>query len=207
MIERIQWLGHGSFLLQGHPRIYINPWRITRSAVPADVILISHDHYEHCSLADIEKLRGDQTRVIANRTAARQIPNCEILRPWQSISIDRTSIKAVPAYSIHSDLHPLQDEGLGFVISQNFHDIYYAGDTELIPEMARLQPDIAILPIDGNGTMTTEQAIEAVRLLRPHHAIPSNWGTYSGSATLYEARSFERKLDGFAHVALLEPIR
>lgn len=207
MMDRIQWLGHGSFIIQGNPLIYINPWRVARGVFHADVILISHHHYDHCSLADIEKLRGSHTRIIGSRRVAEQIPGCEVLRPWQSISVDRTSIKGIPAYSTHNGLHPIEDGGLGFVISQNFHDLYYAGDTDLIPEMERIRPDIALLPIDGNGTMTVESAVEAVRIMQPKHVIPYNWGTYSGGATLYEARSFERQLDGIANVAVMELVR
>src|SRR5436309_1097263 len=135
MIDRIQWLGFGSFFIPGPPLIYINPWRITRNTFLADVILVTHHHYEHCSLADIQKLRGPQTRVISNELVAREVAGCEVLRPWQSMQVDRAGIKAVPAYSPNSWQHPLEDGGLGFVISLNLYDIYYAGDTQIIPEM------------------------------------------------------------------------
>src|SRR3972149_6208013 len=99
MIDKIQWLGHGGFIIQGPPLIYINPWRVVRSIYPADVILISHDHYDHCSLADIEKIRGSHTRVIGTERVAREIEGCAVLRAWQSMTAERASIKAVPAYS------------------------------------------------------------------------------------------------------------
>src|SRR5215813_860603 len=137
MIDRIQWLGYGSFFIQGPPLIYINPWRITRHTFLADVILVSHQHYEHCSLADIEKLRGSATRVISNELVKQEVEGCEVLRPWQSIQVDRAGIKAIPAYSPDGWQHPQEDGGLGFVISLNFYDIYYAGDTQIISEMAK----------------------------------------------------------------------
>jgi L-ascorbate metabolism protein UlaG (beta-lactamase superfamily) len=203
MIDRIQWLGHGSFVIQGPPLIYINPWRVARSTFHADVILISHDHYDHCSLADIDKLRGPDTIIISNDKAAAEIEGCHVLRPWQSVSIDRACIKAVPAYSPNDLRHPQSDGGLGFIISVNYYDIYYAGDTQLIPEMACIRPDIAILPIDGNGTLGVEDAVEVVRQMRPRWTIPANWGNLAQGASKLEALSFQRQADGLTDVVLL----
>ncbi len=202
MIDRIQWLGHGSFIIQGPPLIYINPWRVVRSVFHADVILVSHDHYEHCSLADIEKLRGESTLVIGNKNVASQIEGCKVLRPWQSITVDLASIKSVPAYSTKKLLHPIEDGGLGFVISLNFFDIYYAGDTEDIPDMERIKPDIAILPIDGNGTLNVTDAVEVVKKMRPRWVIPSNWGAVGDSATYLDAQAFKEAVGGRAEVII-----
>lgn len=200
MLDRIQWLGHGSFFIQGPPLIYINPWRVTRHTFLADVILITHNHYDACSLADIYKLRGPQTRVIGNELVAREVEGCEILRPWQSVTIDRTRINAVPAYSPNAWQHPLEDGGLGFVISINYYDIYYAGDTQIIPEMARIRPDIAILPIDGNGTLTLQEAAEVVKQMRPRWVMPSNWGP----GMEVNVRLFKQEVGGRAEVLVPE---
>jgi L-ascorbate metabolism protein UlaG (beta-lactamase superfamily) len=207
MIERIQWLGHGSFILQGPPLIYINPWRVPRSVFHADVILVGHDHYDHCSLADINKLRGPNTRIIGNEGAAREIEDCIVLRPWQSLTMDRACIKAVPAYSPTHWKHPQQDGGLGFIISVNFFDIYYAGDTQAIPEMERIRPDIAILPIDGNGTLTFNEAARVVKQMRPRWVIPSNWGSDSEGASPLDAEAFQQRVEEYSEVVILPRLR
>jgi len=199
MIEHIQWLGHSSFAIHGSPTIYINPWRITRTERPADVILISNDHHENFSVADIEKLRGEHTQIITNARVARELEGCTVLRAWQSACIGRTCIKAVPAYSPNHAAYALDQGGLGFVISMNFYDIYYAGDTQLIPEMASLHPDIAILPIDG--TMTADEAVEAVAQMRPRWAIPCNWN----SSNRVNAHIFQREAAAHTEVVLLTP--
>jgi L-ascorbate metabolism protein UlaG (beta-lactamase superfamily) len=204
MIEQIRWLGHGSFVIDGPPLIYINPWRVTRTDRPADIILVSHDHYDHFSVADIEKLRGTQTQVIGNDRIALEVPECIVLRPWQSISIDRACIKAVPAYSPTDLRHPLTDGGLGFIISLNFYDIYYAGDTQAIPEMASIHPDIAILPIDGNGTLSVGEAVQVTEKMRPKWVIPCNWGAnVASSATRFEALRFAGEVHHAAEVMIL----
>lgn len=207
MIDHISWFGHGTFAITGTPLIYINPWRITRSDRPADIILVSHDHYDHCSLADIAKLRGEHTRVIGNERVAREIPDCEVLLPWQSIAVERACIKAVPAYSPDDPRHSRQEGGLGFVISLNYYDIYYAGDTKLIPEMASIHPDIAILPIDGNGTLTPFEAALAIQQMRPRWAIPSNWSITSSGTNRVDAHVFQREVGDAAEVVLLTPER
>lgn len=202
MIESIQWLGHGSILIQGPPIIYINPWRVVRTAFHPDVILIGHDHYDHCSTADVNKLRGPETRVIGNERVANQIEGVTILRAWNSMTIDRCNIKAIPAYSPDDLRHPREHGGLGFVISMNFYDIYYAGDTKIIPEMDLLHPDIAILPIDDDGTLNVEEAVTVVKKLHPRWVIPCNWGATGEGTSASEARRFQRLVGGRAEVIL-----
>jgi L-ascorbate metabolism protein UlaG (beta-lactamase superfamily) len=200
MIDQIQWLGHGSFIIQGPPLIYINPWRVTRNGAPADVILVSHDHYDQCSLADIEKLRGPETRIIGNERVAQMVEGCTVLRPWQSASVGRACMMTVPAYSPNDSRYPQDEGGLGFVISVNFFDIYYAGDTQIIPEMSRIHPDIAILPIDGQGTLTVSEATEVVKQMVPKWVIPCNW---NDSATRLDAQRFAREVGDSAEVVIL----
>lgn len=199
MIDQIQWLGHGSFVIHTDPIIYINPWRVTRVSHPADVILISHEHYEYCSLADIAKLRGPDTKVIASQRAAAHIEDCTILRPWQSIGIGRACIKGIPAYSPRFGT---TDDGLGFVISVNYFDIYYAGHTGVIPEMASLHPDIAILPINGDDTMSATEAAQVATQMRPRWVIPCNWGFSASSTNRVDAQIFSREVGSAAQVIL-----
>ncbi len=203
MIERIEWLGHGSFRIQGLPLIYIDPWRVARNAFHADIILVTHDHYDHCSPADVEKLRGPGTVVISNNPVTSILKDVTLLRPWQVVNVERVCIKAVPAYNSH---HPKEFDGLGFVISLDHYDIYYAGDTDLIPEMSTIHPDIAILPIGGRQTMDVMNAVEAVRRLRPRWVIPSHWGTTSEGGSAIDARIFTDHVrqENLAEVVMLE---
>ena len=206
MIEQIQWLGNASFLIKSpsntaSPALYINPWRVTRADHPADVILITSDRFDRCSLADIAKLRDQHTLVIANERAAEQIENCTVLRPWQSLSFDRMCVKAVPAYDPRSHA----DAGLGFIISMQFYDVYYAGDSGLIPEMERIRPDIALLPINGSGSLTPSEAVQAANTMGARHLIPYNWGT--NGATRMEAMSIVRELEGKIDTVLLTPTK
>jgi L-ascorbate metabolism protein UlaG (beta-lactamase superfamily) len=206
MIDSIEWLGHASFRIAGPPLIYIDPWRVVREGNAPEAILVSHDHYDHCSPADIEKLCGPETLVLANPNAAALLPGARVMRPWQVFNIGRACIKTVPAYNSH---HPREFECLGFVISLNHYDIYFAGDTGLIPEMNNLRADIAILPIGGRQTMGVEDAAEAVRILRPRWVIPSHWGTASEGGTVVDVKAFARslELEGLAELVVPERVR
>ena len=99
MLEQLHWLGHSSFSLQGPPLIYIDPVGITRNAFLADVILISEASYDHCSALDVGKLSSPQTIVVGNDEVARVLEDVavRVLRPWQSLTVDRARITAVTA--------------------------------------------------------------------------------------------------------------
>ncbi len=202
LIDRIRWQRHSSFSIEGSPRIQIAPWRVVKHETPPDIILIGHDHYDHCSPADVEKIRAQHTVVIGNESVARIISGTTVLREWQSITIGRASIKAIPAYSLRDPRHRREDGGLGFIISLDFHDIYYVGDSELIPEMAYLKPDILLLPIDGYGRLSLAEAQELVEMMKPQYAIPYNWGGAGEEATALDAQSFERGVQGISKIVL-----
>lgn len=198
MLDRIEWLGHASFRIHGDPTIVIDPWRVTRDEITPDVILVSHEHYDHCSPADIAKLMGSHTRVIASQGASsylQDIPHT-VLRPWQTINLGRSSVRGVPAYTFKGD-HPAHREDLGFIISTNYTDIYYAGDTDFVPELRRLCCDIAILPICGrNGIMNAEAAATFVDEIRPRYVLPSHVGARNEGGGQLELNAFQRAMQG-----------
>lgn len=206
MIDQIQWLGHASFRIDGPPLIYINPWRVARSASFADVILLSNDQYDHCSPADVEKLRGPETAIIGSELAAAALgDDVVVLRPWQSMNIGAARITAVPAYT-YTDHHPVSKNEIGFVVSIGYYDLYYAGCTDTIPELARIQADVAILPLAaGEGTMSQDRLAELVRWVKPGYVIPSHWGTLNG--THYDVQALSRALDGEAKVVQVDKLR
>ncbi len=202
MIDRIRWQGHGSFALEGKPLIQIAPWRVVKSAEPPDVILIGHDHFDHCSPADVEKIRGENTVVIGSESAARVIPGVKVLREWQSISIERASITAIPA-ARRSMPASAADGRLGFLISLDLYDIYYVGESEIIPDVRHFKPDIILLPIDGYGRLSVEAGLELLDMMKPAWAIPYNWGGAGAEATELDAQSFRSRVTGTTEVLLL----
>jgi len=189
MIDRLEWLGHGSFILHSTPTVYLNPWRVVPTDTPADLILLGSADHDAFSPSDIAKLAQPHTTLIAAEAVAEAaraaFPHLtlHVLRAWQTITIGRVGIKAIPA-------SPIELPDAGFVISYNYYDLYYAGKVGLIPELAALRPDVAILPIDS-ATLTQPELIEAVTLLRPRQIIPCNWPHPGGRV---DAQVFARQI-------------
>lgn len=205
MLDRIKWQGGGSFRIDGEPTIQIAPWRVVRQASPPDIILIGHDRFDHCSPADVAKLRGAHTKVVGSRRVADIIEDTIVLREWQSIRLSNATIRAVPAISRRADQTAGSIRGMGFVISIGFYDIYYVGDAKLAPGMEVLKPDIMLLPIDGDGQAALEDALKLVALLQPRWAVPYNWGGAGSQATEMDARSFQSRVGESTEVRLLKP--
>ena len=209
MIDRIHWLGHGSFRLQGPPLIYIDPWRISRSAFLADVILISQADYAHCSPADVNKLRGPNTMVVADAAAAALLGghDVQVLRPWQSLNVDRARITAVPTRPTAADDPSSPGGGLGYLIALDYYDIYYAGSVLASLEMGCLHPDIAILPVANSrdGFIGVEAAVEAVKMLQPRWVIPSHWDLDQGGGYL-NVRALQEAIGDLAEVFIPEQV-
>ena len=205
MLDRIKWQGGGSFRIDSEPTIQIAPWRVVRQASSPDIILIGHDRFDHCSPADVAKLRGAHTKVVGSRRVADIIEDTIVLREWQSIRLSNATIRAVPAISRHAEQNARAIDGLGFVVSIGFYDIYYVGDAQLVPGMELLKPDIMLLPIDGNGQTSLEEALKLVAMLRPRWAIPYNWGGTASQATELDARSFQNRVGEDTEVRLLQP--
>ncbi|MBS3102871.1 MBL fold metallo-hydrolase [Candidatus Woesearchaeota archaeon] len=179
MVE-IKRLGHATFKIHGSKIIYIDPWKLSQND-KADIILISHGHYDHLSKDDIAKIRHEKTWVIAAKDIADDV-NARGIAPGQKIEANGVKIEGVPAYNINKKFHLKENKWLGFVIEIDGKRIYYAGDTDNIPEMADLKNiDIALMPVSGTYVMTAEEAAEAVKKFRPKQAIPYHYGDIIGT--------------------------
>ncbi|MBN2566969.1 MBL fold metallo-hydrolase [Candidatus Woesearchaeota archaeon] len=179
----IEWIGHASFRLAGSKVVYIDPYEIEETREDADIVLITHSHYDHCSPGDIAKVRKGGTAIIATADCAGTLnEDFTAVEPGSALEIEGITITAVPAYNREKPFHPKRKKWVGYVIDIDGERIYHAGDTDFIPEMRELKNvDVALVPIGGEYTMNPEQAAEAVASFRPHKAIPMHWGKIIGS--------------------------
>ena len=180
MLENVHWLGHASFKLTGEKVVYIDPWQL-KDGEPADIILITHGHYDHCSPEDVAKIRRPATVVVAPADCAEKLPgHVQVVKPGDRLAVAGVSIEAVPAYNIDKAFHPRKENWVGYVVTLNGQRIYHAGDTDHIPEMDTLRVDVALLPVGGKYTMTADEAAAAANTFRPRVAVPMHWGTIIG---------------------------
>jgi L-ascorbate metabolism protein UlaG (beta-lactamase superfamily) len=189
----LKWLGHAGVLIKNSKVIYIDPYKIEGGMEKADVILITHSHYDHCSLEDMNKIVQEGTIVFAPADCQSKIArfqvgiDIKIVEPGQEIFLGKTKISIFPAYNLDKPFHSSEEGWVGYVIKEAGVLIYHAGDTDIIPEMQKLtgykQPGtefLALLPIGGRFTMTAEEAAEAARIIKPSLAIPIHYGSIVG---------------------------
>ncbi|MBW2963658.1 MBL fold metallo-hydrolase [Candidatus Woesearchaeota archaeon] len=184
---KIQWLGHAAFkLIYQDKTIYLDPFKI-EPAEPADFIFITHSHFDHCSLEDIEKVRQKSTIIIATHDCAAKFGNnVKSIKPGETLELNDIKVTAVPAYNTHRfkspgvPFHSKESNWCGYILDLGGTKIYHAGDTDKIPEMKDIQCDIALLPVGGTYTMDPEEAAQAANEIKPKIAIPMHWGDIVG---------------------------
>jgi L-ascorbate metabolism protein UlaG (beta-lactamase superfamily) len=183
LLARLRWLGHDSFLLEGPPIVYFDPWRLGKGLPTADLIFVSHEHGDHCSPQDVQLVSGPHTVIVANETAAQKLSgNVRVMRPGDEWVVGEVTVKAVPAYNITKfrspglPFHPQPALHNGYVVTMGGERIYFAGDTDHIPEMADIECDVALLPVSGTYVMTAEEAAQAAQAIKPQVAVPMHYG-------------------------------
>ncbi len=193
MAENIFWLGHDSFRLKGEKVVYIDPWKIAPNAEKADLVLVTHEHHDHFSPDDIARISHADTIIVAPQSvAAKSNLKIHIVKPGDKVTLHGVSIEVVPAYNLNKQFHPQAAGHVGYIVTLGGKRIYHAGDTDVIPEMAQIRCDIALLPVSGKYVMTAREAVQAAHTLRPALAIPMHWGDADVVGTRADAEEFKR---------------
>jgi len=202
--EKIKWLGHASFRIDGtDATIYIDPWKL-RKAIPADIVCVTHSHFDHLSEEDINLIKTPTTVIVGPSDCRASFGDAfKVIEPGKAITAGKVRIEAVPAYNTDKNFHPKRNNWVGYVIEVDGFRIYHTGDTDLIPEMSSVKADIALVPVGGTYTMTVSQAIEAVKKINPKVAVPMHCGDIVG--TLEDRNRFHDGLQG--KVVILDPQR
>ena len=188
MLENIHWLGHDSFRIDGGVTVYIDPWKLPAGQPAAGLILVTHDHFDHLSLPDIETIAGPDTVVVGPASVTAQVSGLATvtLAPGESAEVAGVEVLAVPAYNVDKfrapgqPYHPRESGGVGYVVALDGVRYYHAGDTDAVPEMAEVHCDVALLPVGGKFTMTWEEAAEACELIDTEAAVPMHYGEVIG---------------------------
>ena len=177
--KKVHWLGHDGFRIDAGKIIYFDPYQIA-GGPEADLILISHEHFDHCSPADVVKIQGSHTVIVTERDSAKKLNGeLRIMKPGESLSVSDVKIEAVASYNIDKNFHPKANNWLGFIVEVEGVKVYHAGDSDFIPEMKDLEVDIA-----------------------PRVAIPMHYGAIVGDEK--DALRFKKTLEGKVKVVVLQ---
>ncbi len=189
----ITWLGHAAFRLKGGGKtLYIDPVEMAYCGVrtkhvfeglePADIILLTHDHTDHCNPGSLQPLRTPSTITVGPESCREKLGTLvHVLNPGDSTSVGTVAIRAVYAYNIKrerapgSPFHP-RGSGVGYLLTIDGRTVYHAGDTEPVPEMDGLGPvDVALLPVDGHYTMSPEEAMQCAATVKATTVVPMHF--------------------------------
>ena len=198
----ITWLGHDTTKIKGDKVIYIDPFQL-KGGESADIVLITHEHYDHCSPEDVARIRKKDTVVIGTAdVTAKYKGETKTIKAGDSVTVHGITIQAVPAYNTNKKFHPRASGWVGYVVNMNGKRVYHAGDTDRIPEMESLKDiDAALVPVSGTYVMTAEEAAEAVNRMKPKVAVPIHYGSIVG--TKADAERFKNLVKAQTKVEIL----
>lgn len=181
MLERFTWFRQSAMRYAADGlTLYIDPWGTVTDDPPADVILITHPHFDHFLPREIERLRTPKTKILAPSDVAKELEgDVTPVVPGQTHEVGGVKVETVPAYNIAEerlDMHPKRNRWVGYVFELEGHTYYHAGDTDALPELESLATDVAMVPIGGTYTMDWEEAAGFVKAMEPQVAVPMHFG-------------------------------
>lgn len=188
----VEKFNHDTIYLRNQHNIYFDPYRIEMINMPrADIVFISHHHPDHCSPEDLEKVVKSDSLIVASPLCQQSLSRFQqekiFLKPGEGIEFSGMKVLAIPAYNTNKYrspgqfFHPREENCLGFLIEIEGIRIYFAGDTDVIPEMSSLGSiDLAFLPVSGTYVMDEKEAAEAIAKIRPKIVVPMHYGSIVG---------------------------
>lgn len=201
MLEGIEVLYHSSIKITKGLIIYFDPFKIDREYHDADIIFITHSHYDHYSEEDINKVRKENTKIVAPLDLLDNLltigftkESITIVKPNENYNVNGLQFKTVSAYNNNKRFHPKENNWVGYLIAIDGITYYIAGDTDITEENRQVKCDVAFVPIGGTYTMDYKEAAKLINEIKPQIAISTHYASIVGT-----------KEDGIKFAKLLEP--
>lgn len=187
MLDRITINTHSSIRIAAEKTVYIDPFKLDTAPHDADIIFVTHAHFDHFSPEDIEKIAAPATVCIMPESMYEEAKkagiadeNLILFQPGMTADIYGIPVEAVPSYNIGKPMHPKKNGWLGYILTIGGQRIYIGGDMDATPEAEKVKCDIAMLPIGGTYTMNAHEAAALVNRMRPKTVIPTHYGSIVG---------------------------
>ena len=188
MLENIEVLYHSSIRINKEKTIYIDPFKIDRNYNDADIVFITHDHYDHYSEEDIDKVINENTTIIIpdellTKLLRKGINKNAIItvEPNEKYVVQGIKFETIPAYNTNKTFHPKKNGWVGYIIIINGIRYYIAGDTDITEENKKVKCDVAFVPVGGTYTMDFKEAANLINEIKPKIAIPIHYGSIVGT--------------------------
>lgn len=183
MLDKIEVLIHSSIKFSKGLIIYFDPYKIDRDYHDADIIFITHDHYDHYSPLDIKKVIKDDTIIVAPQDIGEKLSTNNIIGvvPNKNYEVLNIKFKTIPAYNVNKNFHPKENNWVGYLLEYNNIKYYIAGDTDITKENQDIVCDVAFVPIGGVYTMDYQEAAKLINKIKPRIAVPIHYGLIVGN--------------------------
>lgn len=199
MLKNISVLYHSSIRIEKEKIIYIDPFKIKKQYADADIIFITHDHFDHYSEEDIDKVKKDDTSIIIPEDLLQKVlakgflkDNIVTVKPNNKYSIKGIKFETIPAYNVNKQFHPKENKWVGYIIEIEKVRYYIAGDTDITEENRKVKCDVAFVPVGGTYTMTYSEAATLINEIKPKIAVPIHYGDIVGADE--DAIKFAKKI-------------
>ena len=195
MLKGIEINCHSSIKISKGKTIYVDPFKIEKDTNDADIVLVTHDHYDHFSPEDIEKIINNETIIVAPKIAKAlsKMRNTVLVEPNNVYEVKGIKIETIPAYNVNKQFHPKDNQWVGYIIEIENIRYYIAGDTDVTSENKQVNCDVAFIPVGGTYTMNYTEAAELVNAIKPKIVVPTHYGDIVGEKD--DGEKFKMLLD------------
>ena len=188
MLENIEVLYHSSIRISKNKAIYIDPFKIDKDYNDADIVFITHDHFDHYSEEDIDKVINENTTIIIPEEMLTKIlrkginKNAVItVESNKEYMVQGIKFETIPAYNTNKTFHPKENDWVGYIITLDGIRYYIAGDTDITEENRKVKCDVAFVPVGGTYTMDFKEAAQLINEIQPKIAVPIHYGSVVGT--------------------------
>ena len=208
MLEGIEVLCHSSIRFNKEKIIYFDPFKIEKNYNDADVIFITHDHYDHYSEEDIDKVKKSDTIIVVPEDLIIKLlkkgfkkENIITVKPNERYEIKNMKFETIPAYNTNKQFHPKENEWVGYLIEIDGITYYITGDTDITEENKKIKCDVAFVPVGGTFTMDYKEAAKLINEIKPKVAVPTHYESIVGSKE--DGANFSELVDSEIEVEIL----